>query len=121
MNKRQKKKFNKKGCMKKVVFDDVCRITEYGIVIYVIIKHGKIRNCIISKNDITCKNRHLTKDEKRRVILLARQMHRIKRKCADLTPGFRFTQETDIMDSPKLQYYEFDVPYYTEYINNKGE
>ena len=121
MNKRQKKKFNKKGRMKKVVFDDVCRITEYGIVIYVIIKHGKIRNCIISKNDITYKNHHLTKDVKRRVILLARQMHRIKRKCVDFTPGFRFTPEPTLRFSPKLRYYEFDYPHYTEYINNKGE
>ena len=53
MNKRQKKKFDKKGEMKKFTINFNARIAEYNYAASVDIKNGKLKNWSIIKINIT--------------------------------------------------------------------
>ena len=124
MNKRQKKKFEKKGEMKKFTINFNARIAEYNYAASVDIKNGKLKNWNIINNGKIIRNYHLTKYQRKQVIFIARQMYRMQARCVDFTPGFRGDPYDMYRFPPQsIRYYRYKYPSFCDYLNDniKGE
>lgn len=119
MNKRQKKKFEKKGELKKFTFNYDVKIADHNHVVNIVIRNGKLKQCGIMLNGDTIPF-YLTKSQRKSVIAIARQMYRINARCVDLTPGFR-GDPFDLCHFPPqpIRYYRHEYPSFCDYLNNK--
>ena len=121
MNKRQKKKFEKKLCLKKFTFNYDVKIAEYDHVINAVIRNGKLKEYSVDAvNGDNTSHIHLLKSKRESIIIIARQMYRINARCVDLTPGFR-SDPFDLYHFPPqpIRYYRHEYPSFCDYLNNK--